>query len=47
MVKIKGEISLRIDTDILKKFKMLSVDKEKSYSSYIQELMEAELKKES
>jgi len=42
----KEDVTWRIDPKILKKFKLLAIEKEKSYSSYIEELMKREIEHE-
>ena len=42
----KEDVTWRIDPTILKKFKLLAIEKEKSYSGYIEELMKREIENE-
>ena len=43
----KKQLKLYIDPEILKKFKILAVEEDKKYSTYIEELMQAEIEKKS
>jgi len=43
---LKEDVSWRINSLILKEFKLLSIKKDKKYSEYIEELIIKELEKE-
>jgi len=42
----KEDVTWRVDPTILKEFKLLAIRKERSYSSYIEELMKRETEHE-
>jgi len=42
----KEDVTWRIDPEVLKKFKIMAIEKNKSYSVYVEELMKQEIEKE-